>query len=783
MKIKTKMLLGSGLLTIIPLIIASLVIGLQSIDQGEQALKEQIQHRLIALRDDKKAQIKNYFKTISDQLITFSKDQMFIDASLSFKDAYTNFNDEFIDEIPLSSYQSTLNRFYQTEFTQAYKHHNSAAKPQLKDYLKNLSEQAVTLQTQYLVNNKAALMAKDELLNPDDDTLYAQIHSLYHNKFKEFKNRFQYSDIYFVDPESGQIIYSVSKKIDFAGSLKTGPLAKTDLGKVFREANQATKADFISLTDFAPYMPSLNQPSAFIASPIYDEDEKTGILIFQLNTQMLNHIMTSDKNWQQVGMGKTGQSYLVGADFKARSIDRLLIENPDRYFTLLKNTAISADDLEQIKVQKSNVLLESIKTPGTEAAFKGNAGFSEFNNPLGIKVLSAYSSITINDFKWAVIAEISAAEAFAPIKSLKKTIAASALSVFAIMLLVAGIAGLFFSQLITRPIIHLSNVIKKIEQTSDLTLRINLQQNDEIGATAKAFDNMLLKFHNSLQEVSHTVNYFSQATDILKVHSDETSTTIHKQNEETSQIAGSINQMMEKTRIVTEHTEFASQATSQTRGEAEKGQQSVIKTINSINEVASQIEQSAIVIQKLEADSDNIGSVVNVIRGIAEQTNLLALNAAIEAARAGESGRGFAVVADEVRQLASSTQDATSEIKSLIESLQQASKNAVQVMAASKTHTQASVGQAEHAGEVLNTVTSSIEAIDEKNQLIKIAVSEEFEIATEINHNIEIIVTESKKTSAASEEIATSTKVLFELSANLQKLVDEFKIEPLPVKK
>ncbi|MCU7940163.1 MAG: hypothetical protein KZQ64_08610 [gamma proteobacterium symbiont of Bathyaustriella thionipta] len=238
--------------------------------------------------------------------------------------------------------------------------------------------------------------------------------------------------------------------------------------------------------------------------------------------------------------------------------------------------------------------------------------------------------------------------------------------------------------------------------------------------------------------------------------------------------------MMDKSRIVNQHTEFASKATHQTRDEAQKGQKSVLSTINAINQVATQIEQSSVVIHQLESDSDNIGSVRSVIKSIAEQTNLLALNAAIEAARAGESGRGFAVVADEVRQLASRTQDATSEIQSLIDRFQSASKDAVNVMNASKTHTIKSVQQAKDAGEVLNTATHSVESIDKKNQLIKEAVSEQAALSEEINHNIEMIVAESQNTSSSALEIKTSSEILSELSDNLQILVDQFKIEELP---
>jgi len=762
-------------MTLIPLLIVSIVIGWQSISEGEKALQEQIQNRLIALRDDKKAQILNYFKMTQDQLITFSKDQMFIDASMSFKDAYTYFNDEFL-ESDIAPYKKKLSDFYQQDFSTQFNQLNPEKDPGLNNIITTLSEQCITLQHQYIANNKAPLISKDDLLNPEDDTLYSQIHSLYHKKFKEFKNRFHFSDIYLVEPETGNIVYSVNKKIDFASSLKTGIFSNTDLGKVFKMANQAKQEDYIILTDFKPYLPSLNQASAFIASPIFDDEEKKGILIFQLNTKIINQIMTSNMKWQQAGMGLTGESYLVGSDMKSRSINRSFIEAPNTFFSQLNHSGTSQQIIDTIKSHSSNVLLQTIKTPGVQSALSAVSNFSTFQNALDTPVLSAYSPLTIGNLKWAIMAEISTSEALSPVESLKKTIASSVFTIFFILFILAILAGLLFSQMITRPIIHLSNTIKKIEHNSDLTQRINLSQNDEIGATAQAFDKMLQKLHNSIQEVAHSVNYFSNATNLLKQHAEKTSVTLTNQNEETNKIALSIARMMEKSRDVSSHTEFASQATHETRGEAQKGQQSVTETIASINQVANQIKQSANVIHKLESDSKNIGSVINVIRDIAEQTNLLALNAAIEAARAGEMGRGFAVVADEVRQLASRTQDATSEIQHLIESLQSASKDSVQVMDSSKSHTLESVEQAKHSGQVLNTVTLSIEAIDEKNLLIKQAVNEQADFAEEINHNIETIVTEGKKTSDSSKEIATSSDILFELSENLQTLVNQFKL-------
>ncbi len=221
---------------------------------------------------------------------------------------------------------------------------------------------------------------------------------------------------------------------------------------------------------------------------------------------------------------------------------------------------------------------------------------------------------------------------------------------------------------------------------------------------------------------------------------------------------------------------MAAEAAHSADDESNQGRGVVQETIDTIDSLASDIGQAVQVINQLEENSDNIGGVLDVIRGIAEQTNLLALNAAIEAARAGEQGRGFAVVADEVRTLAHRTQESTQEIQSMIESLQSGARNAVEVMNKSNERSQVCVTKAASAGESLTSITSSVKQINDMNLQIATAAEEQTSVAEEINRNVLQIRTLVEGTTSGARQTSAASMELTKLATALQALVGQFKI-------
>jgi methyl-accepting chemotaxis protein len=207
---------------------------------------------------------------------------------------------------------------------------------------------------------------------------------------------------------------------------------------------------------------------------------------------------------------------------------------------------------------------------------------------------------------------------------------------------------------------------------------------------------------------------------------------------------------------------------------SQKGALTITDAIGIIDSLDSDILTASTSISQLKADSENIGGVLEVIRGIAEQTNLLALNAAIEAARAGEQGRGFAVVADEVRTLASRSHDATQEIQEMIERLQQGVTSAVKDMADVSKRASEGVAQVEESAEALAEISGSVSVINDMNTQIAAATEEQNAVAGEVSRNIEQIHQLSNDSVQSAYQTEQSSQKLMELAENLKIMVEQF---------
>jgi len=343
-------------------------------------------------------------------------------------------------------------------------------------------------------------------------------------------------------------------------------------------------------------------------------------------------------------------------------------------------------------------------------------------------------------------------------------------------LVIGSLLALFIARSITVPLGHTIEAMNDIAQgEGDLTRRLDSRGKDEIAELATAFNQFAEKVRQMVREVSASIAQLASSAEEMSLVTEDTNQGVQAQHMQTDQVAAAINEMAASAQEVSNSASQAAEAAHSADEQSTQGRDVVQETITTIDSLAREIGDAVGVINQLEQDSENIGSVLDVIRGIAEQTNLLALNAAIEAARAGDQGRGFAVVADEVRTLAHRTQESTQEIQAMIESLQEGARNAVTVMNQSNDRSQLCVEKAASAGTSLQDIANSVNRINEMNLQIASAAGEQTSVAEEINRNIAQISSLLEVTASGSQQTSTASEELTRLAAQLQNMVGQFR--------
>lgn len=323
----------------------------------------------------------------------------------------------------------------------------------------------------------------------------------------------------------------------------------------------------------------------------------------------------------------------------------------------------------------------------------------------------------------------------------------------------------------------LREALKNIsEGDGDLSRRLPEDGEDEISQIAKSFNRFTESMRNTVSRILDVTQELTDSSAGLAQISYKFSETIHSQDHETSQIATAINEMAAAAEEVSRHAAEAAQSSAETDAGIQTTQSAVNTAVNDIQQLSSKLEAAASTMSQLKDGAQNVGGVIDVIRGIAEQTNLLALNAAIEAARAGEQGRGFAVVADEVRTLAARTQQSTEEIRDMIEQLQAISEKAVETMGQSQQQAEHSVSQARNASESLDNIVQSISSVNDINTQIAAASEEQSQVVASIDQSITAIKDLSEQTVSDAKQSDNLSQELAGIATELQTQLKRFKV-------
>lgn len=721
--IKTKLVFFTVVLIAVTCISIKLGLSKSAINLASDSISESAQERLVAIRNATSARIEDYFKSIDDQMITYSNNIMVIEALESFVPAF-NQAIQGVSESSIADMRSDLMPYYQDQYDLKFKKLNHGKSSNPTNLLSNISNQAVLMQHTYIADNPAGLGEKDEMSVAQSGTLYDEHHKRFHPVIRQFLQVFDYYDIFLIDANSGNIVYSVFKELDYGTSLFSGPYADSGLGKVFRMALEAKTPDETFITDFQPYIPSYNSPASFISSPVFIDDQIAGVLVFQMPIERINNIMTYGQLWKEQGLGQSGETYLIGSDGYMRSDGRFLIEDKAGFLRLMSDVGVDSGRINEMDKKETSIGLLRVETEGTQRALSGEEGFAVFNDYRSVSVLSAFKPLNIKGLGWALMSEIDEAEAFESITIIESAISYRGWMITGIAILASGLVAWFMAVVLTRPIRKLTGIVAELASgAGDLTQRIPVNGKTELSMLASEFNTFIAyldrTFSNLLGSIVRMVPISEDQSDVIE----KLTNSADQQRGYSQDINLSLKETHKSAEQVAQQLVAINDATTSGNQVIGVSQTVVGDAASDIDELSVNMEQAVSAIGVLRSDSERIVSVVDVINGIAEQTNLLALNAAIEAARAGEAGRGFAVVADEVRTLALKTRQSTEEVSEMVLAIQKGTKTVVDSIETGKSNAEASSKHMKNATEQLATVIQAMSNITERVQGVADAIS------------------------------------------------------------
>jgi methyl-accepting chemotaxis protein len=775
LSIKARLTILCVFLTSITSLILSISITRTAIDDASTALEKSAQERLVGLRDTTATNIESYFSTIEDQIITYSSNLMIVDALTEFIPAFNLAVRN--NDIPSQQIHNSLQGYYRDHYDKQFRQLNDGESAGISELLLDISPGAKAMQYTYISNNASKLGEKDHLVSANTGTEYDRLHAKYHLPIRKFLQQFGYYDIFLVDADSGNIVYSVFKELDFGTSLKTGPYANHGIGLAFKRALSAKQADETFLTDFSPYLPSYNAPASFISSPIFKAGKLAGVLIFQMPVDRINNVMTHRQRWQETGLGESGETYLVGDDFNMRSDGRFLIEDKTSYLQLMQSIGLSEKIITQLDKKETSIGLQPVRTQGTAKALAGEEGFSIFADYRGIPVLSAYKPLNIAGLNWAIMSEIDKEEAFKEVDSLVKSIIYRTIATALVAVVVGAFLGWVIARLITRPIEQMAEVMSELAKgQGDLTQRVPVKGDDELARLGHQFNRFIQHLDGTFSSLrASVVRLVPIAEDQGEVIRSLTE-SIADQKQQTDNVNVSLNDTNQASELVSKQLQEVNEATQKGNNTVRASSQVVGEASDQIGNLVANMDTAVGALDELQSETSRIELVVDVINSIAEQTNLLALNAAIEAARAGEAGRGFAVVADEVRSLASKTRQSTEEVSEMVLAIQKSTSSVFESMEMGKENAEVSSSRMKNATQELYMLHDAMDLITRNVEGISGAVNTQKENFASVNHQYERL---NESFSRAQDSTIEATEVgadITKMGAKLFDMVSAFKV-------
>lgn len=459
-------------------LLSLLLTGIVSYAIGSRVLTKAAMNQLVVLRNSRAEAIKGYFELLSNHVMTMSEGFLAIEGIRDFKASYPKLTNSKLN----TEQKQKLTNYYNDEFIPKLRK-NIEGNPVAATYFPQTPED-LYLTYHYTVNNPFPA-DRQKLDDPGDGSEYSQFHKKYHPKLRRMSELFNLRDVFLVDIDTTTVLYTVSKEVDTGTNLKTGPFSDSALAKTFEEVRRSRDPHFIYISDIEHYKASFGEPAFFVGTTVFDGDRFVGALIYQINPESIDMVMTDDHRWVQQGLGETGESYLVANDLKFRSSPREFLENPKNYFQLLRRQGTPQDRIDWIKRTGSPVLIQAVRTEAARRALNDQTGEVEYVDYRGKEAIASYQPIRLGNLQWGLVAKIDKDEALRGVRRLRDTL----LLLAAILIPLLTMMSLALARTFIRPIQRLMKATKSIA-AGDSTVQVNVESDDEYGELTRSFNAM-----------------------------------------------------------------------------------------------------------------------------------------------------------------------------------------------------------------------------------------------------------------------------------------------------
>ena len=453
-------------------------------------LKQNIFDHLTSVRASKAYQVESYFQTFKNHVETLCEDRMVVSAMQEFDAAYDQLN----RKTALTDWDTAMRNYYEQNFFPRLTDHISGT-PNYATYAPK-DNAARYLQYHYIAANPYPVGNKDALIDAGDGSVYSAIHSRYHRLFQNLIQKFGYYDFFLVDPQTADIVYSVYKETDYGTNLEHGPYSRSNFAEVIAAVQDNPDRGAIEVADFKFYKPSYAAPAAFLAGPIYDGSDFVGILAVQMPVNEINQVLTGGQNWQQDGLGRSGETYLIGRDYRMRSISRFLIEDKAGYEKALRSIGTPGRTIELIDQLNTSILLQRVNTEAAKDAISGQEGTQITQDYRGASVLSSYAPLNLPGLEWGILSEMDLAEAYQPVYALQTYLLISTVILMLVLTFLASIIAANF----VKPIDTLIAASRKAELGQE-DAKVFFESTDEFSELANIFNTVVQRMRQQINDV------------------------------------------------------------------------------------------------------------------------------------------------------------------------------------------------------------------------------------------------------------------------------------------